>query len=203
MGESIQQLGELGLLLVPDFFSAGLCRQLSDACDAQSRESASILINGAAAVDPKVRRAECCDIDDNVLSGKVKERLDFGLRQAARHYAVDLVDYEVPQIVRYPAGGFYRAHIDCEKAEPGRTRTQARKVSCVVFLNSSGQSNDVQGFTGGALAFFGLTKDPTSENYKTLLYPQQGLLVAFRSDLYHEVMPVTAGNRFTLVTWFR
>jgi predicted 2-oxoglutarate/Fe(II)-dependent dioxygenase YbiX len=31
---------------------------------------------------------------------------------------------------------------------------------------------------------------------------EQSLLVGFKSDVKHEVTPVTSGERFTLVTWF-
>jgi SM-20-related protein len=31
---------------------------------------------------------------------------------------------------------------------------------------------------------------------------EPGLLVAFRSDTVHEVLPVTHGERFTVVSWF-
>jgi SM-20-related protein len=33
--------------------------------------------------------------------------------------------------------------------------------------------------------------------------PAPGTLVAFRADTTHEVVPVTYGERYTIVTWFR
>jgi predicted 2-oxoglutarate/Fe(II)-dependent dioxygenase YbiX len=35
------------------------------------------------------------------------------------------------------------------------------------------------------------------------LYPEPNLLVAFRSETFHEVLPVAAGVRWTLATWFQ
>jgi SM-20-related protein len=198
--EKLEELRGLGLFLAPDFFSPDLCEALRHACDAASTEAASILVNGVATVDSSVRHAETSEILDRDLSARAGNRLGSILPTAAKHYGVKLTDYEAPQIVRYRAGRFYRPHIDNDGAESGTSR---RKVSCVVFLNSSGRSTDNAGFVGGALAFFRLAEDPTEDNCKTLLYPTAGLLVAFKSSLYHEVLPVVAGERFTLVTWFR
>jgi SM-20-related protein len=201
--ENIEELRELGLFLVPDFFSAGICRQLRNACNVSSVKHAHILISGVATVDTKVRHAECCDIHDHVLNTCVDNRLKSVLPAAAKHYAVELTNYESPQIVRYPAGGFYRPHIDSCWVNSGPTTPSVRKISCVVFLNGSGRSTDNASFVGGSLAFFKLAEDPSEDNCKTLLYPALGLLVAFRSNVYHEVLPVMAGERFSLVTWFR
>lgn len=59
-----------------------------------------------------------------------------------------------------------------------------------------------QTFGGGALALYGLLNDARGQNYGFPLEPEQGQLIAFRSDLWHEVKPVTHGERFTIVSWF-
>ena len=55
---------------------------------------------------------------------------------------------------------------------------------------------------GGSLTFYGLMKAPGMEKAGMPLAPEAGLLVAFRSDIMHEVNPVTRGERYTLVSWF-
>jgi predicted 2-oxoglutarate/Fe(II)-dependent dioxygenase YbiX len=40
------------------------------------------------------------------------------------------------------------------------------------------------------------------ENVGLPLAGEAGLLIAFPSHLVHSVSPVTAGERYTLVTWF-
>jgi SM-20-related protein len=32
--------------------------------------------------------------------------------------------------------------------------------------------------------------------------PEAGLLIAFRSEMLHEVEPVTSGERVTIVSWY-
>ena len=51
-------------------------------------------------------------------------------------------------------------------------------------------------YTGGTLNFYDQTKEFGLEG-------ETGLLVAFTSDTFHEVIPVTSGERFTIITWFR
>jgi PKHD-type hydroxylase len=84
------------------------------------------------------------------------------------------------QILEYPVNGFYREHIDL-----GRGVYSARKLSVVVLLS------DPAHFEGGELR--GADKEP--------LPLKQGMVVVFPSYLPHQVTPVTAGKRYTMVTW--
>ena len=59
------------------------------------------------------------------------------------------------------------------------------------------------GYSGGSLTFFGLMDDsPSGESVGLPLAGETGLLIAFPSHLVHSVSPVTAGERYTLVSWF-
>ncbi|TMG81164.1 MAG: 2OG-Fe(II) oxygenase, partial [Betaproteobacteria bacterium] len=59
----------------------------------------------------------------------------------------------------------------------------------VVFLTSAGG-----GCEGGSLRLY--TPDALD------IAPRAGMLVAFPSDIPHEVLPVTAGVRDAVVDWF-
>lgn len=72
-------------------------------------------------------------------------------------------------------------------------------MSVVVFLNDAAAPIT---FEGGQLRLYGVL-DPARDDLGVDLEPRAGTLVAFRSDLLHEVTPITAGDRFTVVTWFR
>jgi SM-20-related protein len=200
---NLDELRRLGLFLVPGFFPLELCRGLCRAANAQRAKAAPIMLHGVITVDSSVRHAGCYNILEDELDINIGDRLSSTLPTIADHFEVSLTDYEVPQIVRYPVGGFYRPHIDSAPASCGNTSLSGRKISCVVFLNSSAKWADNGSFVGGALAFLKLVESPTWGDCKTLLYPVSGLLVAFRSNVYHEVLPVMAGERFTFVTWFR
>jgi predicted 2-oxoglutarate/Fe(II)-dependent dioxygenase YbiX len=175
---------------------------LCHAAESVPEEGAAIIVDGDAVVDVSIRRALCIEVGETKLGARLRARLTSLLPKLAAHYSVALTGFEPPQIVRYPAGGFYRPHIDTERSSKNLPELHARKVSCVVFLNGRGDATDGVSFDGGALAFYRLAERPTTENCKTFLYPDRNLMVAFKSDTYHEVMPVTAGERWTLVTWF-
>ena len=111
------------------------------------------------------------------------------------HFGGPLGDLEEPTFLLYRAGGFYRPHRDrASRTDDAAGTARARRVSIVVFLNA--------GYTGGALTLYGLIDDPVWRDYGFAVPATTGLLVAFPSDLLHEVTPVTAGERYTAVSWF-
>jgi SM-20-related protein len=69
----------------------------------------------------------------------------------------------------------------------------------VLFLNGEGGADQPSSYGGGQLTFYGLMGDRLG----LPLAGRPGLLVAFRSDLVHAVTPVTRGERYTVVSWFR
>lgn len=83
-------------------------------------------------------------------------------------------------LLRYTEGQFYTTHTDSFKDRP-------RAVSCSFVLN-----ND---YKGGEFAFFD----------RELIYKlKKGDALIFPSNFMypHEIMPVTSGTRYSIVTWF-
>ena len=71
-----------------------------------------------------------------------------------------------------------------------------------MFLNSD-SPGEPAGYSGGSLTFYGLMDDNASgESVGLPLAGETGLLIAFPSHLVHSVSPVTAGERYTVVSWF-
>ena len=101
--------------------------------------------------------------------------------------ALQYLDYDVvgllerPQLLRYtaPSKG-YQWHIDL-----GQNESSNRKISISINLNDN--------YDGGALAFF-------SDKLYKLKMPR-GQSVAFPAFLSHKVMPITKGERWSLVAW--
>lgn len=82
-------------------------------------------------------------------------------------------------VLRYTRDGHYKEHIDSYGDDQ-------RVVSCSVALNDD--------YEGGEFAFFG----------KEQMYPlQKGDALIFPSNfLYpHQILPVTEGTRYSIVTW--
>ena len=119
----------------------------------------------------------------------------------AGHFKTPLAGHEGPTVLMYQPGGFYEPHVDRadddEGILPGR-----RRVSVVIFLNGMSPEPGPGDYAGGALTFYGLVDDPAWRSFGFALDPTPGLLVAFPSHILHEVTPVTAGDRYTIVDWF-
>jgi SM-20-related protein len=110
------------------------------------------------------------------------------------HFGVELNELEEPQFLHYRPGDFFVAHQD-GNTPLIRDETLARKGSVIIFLNDQGE-----GYEGGSLVMHG--KYPDWE-YRQDATAAAGTLIAFRSETTHEVLPVTRGERFTIVSWLR
>jgi predicted 2-oxoglutarate/Fe(II)-dependent dioxygenase YbiX len=84
------------------------------------------------------------------------------------------------ELLKYPKGCFYIEHTDSFKARP-------RAVSCSFILNDD--------FEGGEFAFFDRELKYKLEKGDAIMFPS--------SFMYpHEIMPVTKGARYSIITWF-
>jgi SM-20-related protein len=101
-----------------------------------------------------------------------------GIREKEFHYAV------------YPEGTFYKRHLDTFQND------DRRKLSIVCYLNDEHWEPDY----GGALAIYHPSKQGEAT---TLVYPLQGRMVIFESQvLEHEVLPVYK-SRFSITGWLK
>jgi predicted 2-oxoglutarate/Fe(II)-dependent dioxygenase YbiX len=84
------------------------------------------------------------------------------------------------ELLRYKEGQFYTQHTDSFKARP-------RAVSCSFALNDD--------YEGGEWGFF---------DREIVIKAPKGSAILFPSNFMypHEIMPVTKGIRYSLITWF-
>jgi predicted 2-oxoglutarate/Fe(II)-dependent dioxygenase YbiX len=84
------------------------------------------------------------------------------------------------ELLRYETGQFYTIHTDSFKARP-------RAVSCSFALNDD--------YEGGEFSFF---------DKETNIKAPKGGAVLFPSNFMypHEILPVTIGTRYSIITWF-
>lgn len=84
-------------------------------------------------------------------------------------------------LLRYGEGGLYAEHVDDFITEP-------RQLSCSISLND--------GFLGGEFGFFGSKIKYVAPKGSAIMFPS--------SFMYpHEILPVTSGTRYSIITWFR
>jgi predicted 2-oxoglutarate/Fe(II)-dependent dioxygenase YbiX len=84
------------------------------------------------------------------------------------------------ELLKYPEGCFYIEHVDSCKGAP-------RAVSCSFILNDD--------FEGGEFAFFNKEIKYKLEKGDAIMFPSNFMYP-------HEIMPVTKGTRYSIITWF-
>jgi len=162
---------------------------------------AAALVYGRSAegsVDARVRRVTRLAVAPETRE-RVRRRLLDRRGELEAHFGVALADCEPPQFLRYETGDFFVAHQD------GNTPlvhddTRFRKLSVVLFLSAPSTEPAPDTYGGGALVFHGPFNGPP---LRIPVTPPPGTLVGFRAETTHEVLPVTHGERYTVVAWLR
>ena len=190
------RLRELGVFAQPGFFDRAICASVRAAMDRGPAEAAEIYGSGYV-VDERVRRTFDVAVDPRTV--RAVERAFADVRpDVSRFFGEMLSAAEGPGFLRYPTGGFYRAHRDYLD-EPGQEFS--RRVSLVLFLTDADRGVGDGRCEGGSLRLYGVV-DPAHETVTLDISPAAGTLVAFRSGVLHEVLSVTDGVRDAIVDWF-
>lgn len=150
-----------------------------------------------------VGRGESFEINPSIRTDQVKWLSPADTSLAQRHYLeqlerlrctlnqhlyLGLFEYE-GHLALYPAGTYYRKHLDQFRGIGSRT------VTAILYLNEDWTAAD-----GGALRIY--TDATRPEHYETIL-PLGGRLVTFLSaDYLHEVLPARR-ERLSITGWFR
>jgi predicted 2-oxoglutarate/Fe(II)-dependent dioxygenase YbiX len=147
---------------------------------------------GDGQINDKIRTAETVVISyPNVIekNPKVRAKLDkyvfasagFAIKKYNEKFPLALIEEDSGyELLRYKENQFYTQHTDSFKARP-------RAVSCSFILNDD--------YEGGEFAFF----------ERELVYKlKKGSCIMFPSNFMypHEIMPVTSGTRYSIITWF-
>jgi SM-20-related protein len=192
----------LGLFVTPGFLEPRLCDQLRGQLS-QARSTASTLVSeqtsNEGVLNQSVRKTESVHLEGPIRAQIRRRFLDL-MPALEDHFQLALADCQGPEFLSYKTGAFYLAHRDASKSGP--QRASQRRVSAVLFLNAQSKEPAEDTYGGGALMFYGLLEGSQREKAGLPLAGESGLLVAFRSDLLHEVQPITFGRRYTAVGWF-
>jgi SM-20-related protein len=188
------------LFLLKDFIDAPGCAQLIEELCASPTTQAPVYIQGSeSTLHEDVRKTTSLHPSEETIVHI--QRVMFAQKSALEaHFGCSLTDCERPQFLRYKAGDFFVRHQDGNTEQLDFDHLRVRRISVIAFLNDHASEPKENCFSGGALAFYD-TKDKAAECFPLL--GQTGLLVAFTADNYHEVLPVTSGDRFTIISWFR
>jgi SM-20-related protein len=190
----------LGLFVQENFLASGLCDQIREQISKGKFKPGIILGEHAEdVVEESIRKVSRGKVE-RFLDENVKSQLTALMPALEDHFKVSLGACQGPEFLKYTVGSFYLPHLDAGPDAP--ERIAKRRVSAVIFLNSQSGVPVDDTYCGGSLTFYGLMEGPEWEKLPFPLEAEKGLLVAFRSDVLHEVQPVTCGERFSVVSWY-
>jgi len=193
---------QLGIYTEEGFLDREACESLKASVRAGSRERAKVYEGGTDYVLNESRRSAVRVTVSDTAASAVKERLLAKCEDFSRRFGVGVSDCQEPTFLVYKPGDFFEPHRDHAGNQNAPDRVRRRRVSAVVFLNDESAAGVGGDYEGGSLAFYGLLKDPRCRHVGIPVRGMAGTLVAFRSDVFHQVSPVTKGERFTIVSWF-
>jgi len=182
------------VLIVDDALDLAGCQRIRLAMDLGAPEAAAVL-DDTIDVDVAVRSTTHIEID--TVTQQFLDRFFNARRgQLEQFYGLTLGAREGVSVLRYSAGGFFKPHRD-RGLVPSWPAAARRCIAMVLFLTTSRTLDPSGTFSGGILRL--LSDDGGVERD---LPPRAGTFVAFPATTLHEVTPVTAGVRDTVVDWF-
>lgn len=185
------------LYIVKNFLDEEICRNLI----AEMRQSPASLAQtygkGEAVVDERVRRARSATVSRRAAT-QVAQCIGQTRKAIASHFGIDLSGFEEPQFLCYGVGDFFVAHQDGNTGLVQLETDRTRRISLSIFLNNQSSVAAPDRYCGGGLVFSDWRPGSRQE-----VRGEAGMLIAFRSELTHEVTPVTHGERCAIVSWYR
>lgn len=188
------------LYTVRSFFDAAACEEIVAEMRLAPVNPATVYVRGeSGSVDERVRKVARLAPSRETVEG-VRRRLLDCRGEVGEHFGISLGGCEEPQFLRYRVGDFFVAHQDGNTGMILSEREQSRRVSVVIFLNAQSEAPAAGAFCGGSLVFSEWRPGRSRGEFR--LSGEAGTLVAFRSETTHEVLPVTHGERYSIVSWY-
>ena len=194
-------VAQLGLYAQAEFLDLVLCSEMRSEIDGAAQVCSKVYRGGESILDEHERRSLSALVSDRKRS-LIRRRLDALIPQLEAHFDVTLRGCQPPSFLVYAKGDHFKPHTD-SGAGPGTPQyISKRKLSAVIFLNRGCTKPSRGCYCGGALTLYNLVDNPDSSNVRTPVLGEEGLLMVFPSEVFHEVCPVTWGQRYTIVSWF-
>jgi len=188
---------EFDLHLARSFFDVETCRELIDElCRLSSSPALTYAKDNLGSVDERVRKVARLLPSPETVEYVVR-RLTAYREKIEEYFKVSLSSCEDPQFLRYRVGDFFVAHQDGNTGLIRLDTDRSRRISVSVFLNHQTERPEPNAYCGGSLVF-----SDWRRGAERRLAGEAGTLVAFRSELTHEVIPVTDGERYSIVSWY-
>jgi SM-20-related protein len=183
------------------FLLARECAEIRRSVDASEAGPAFVFERDAYVVRERHRRTSLANVSRE-LASRLTAKMSAVRPQLEEAFSVRLATCASPEFLRYGEGDLFRPHRDTVDRDDVPQEVRRREISVIVFLNDRTERDDAPRYAGGELVLF---RDPALSTWATsrvALAPATGTLLAFRSNTLHEVREVTAGLRYTAVSWF-
>jgi predicted 2-oxoglutarate/Fe(II)-dependent dioxygenase YbiX len=176
------------VFITANFIEPAVCADLIAEAKGSSPVAAQVT-KGKGRVDLDMRRTSRL-----FVSAEQEQQINRYLQELKpkleAHFQTPLSGVESFQFLLYREGDFYKRHADRNDRAETPAYIKARRVSIVVFMNT-----ETIGYTGGTLKIWNLSGPIRVPG-------EAGKVVAFQSELMHEVEPVRSGERYSIVSWY-
>jgi predicted 2-oxoglutarate/Fe(II)-dependent dioxygenase YbiX len=185
------------LHIVRDFLDPETCREL---IHEMRRSPAALAVTygqgGQGSINERIRRVESLVPSRETVEFVTHRLMDYG-EKVGEHFGIRLSACEEPQFLRYRVGDFFVAHQDGNTGLLRLDTDRSRRISISIFLNRQCEVPETDTYCGGSLVF-----SDWRAGKEFRLTGESGTLIAFRSETTHEVIPVTQGERYAIVSWY-
>jgi SM-20-related protein len=192
----------LGIYTDEEFFDQPTCERLKAEMHAGVQARAKVYERGRDRTLDESKRSTLQVQVSPRTRAFVEESLMERLPLLRRHFELEATECQEPTFLIYRPGDFFEPHRDLSTDERAPGFVKRRSISTIIFLSDEAAGEGPGEYAGGSLAFYGLLADPRCERIGIPVRGKTGMLVAFRSGVFHQVTPVTRGERFTVVSWF-
>ncbi len=194
-----------GIFTIERFLEPELCARLRTEVLAANQLMARVTgPSGDLVVDEAHRRTKTACVSGEAIA-LIRQRVDAIKGDLEAHFRTSVREGTDPSFLVYRPGDFFNYHEDVRDTPEQPEEIRDREISIVIFLNGEGNpgaAGDAKStYGGGQLKLYRLMNFPNSAAYGMPLVGEEGLLVAFRSNLPHEVTEVVHGDRCTVVYW--
>jgi SM-20-related protein len=185
------------LLLVASFLDPETCRELiTEMRSSPVVPAVTYGQGGPGSVNERVRKVERLMPSRETVEHVTRRLIDHR-QKVGEHFGISLSGCEEPQFLRYRVGDFFVAHQDGNTGLLRLDTDRSRRISISIFLNRQTEAPETDAYCGGSVVF-----SDWRAGREFRLDGETGTLVAFRSETTHEVIPVTHGERYSIVSWY-
>jgi SM-20-related protein len=191
----------LGCFVIKGFLDEDTCAGLRTEIRTNVQVPANIGSTGGYIVDEQFRKSKYAEVSERSQL-YVKSRLLTLKERLEQHFALVLTGCQNPSFLVYGEGDYFRPHVDNSHNPDYPEAIRERRVAVIVFLNGESTIPKHDAYSGGNLIIHGTIEGFGNSSYAFPLTGEPGLLIAFKTDVVHEVSAVTRGERYSMVSWF-